>query len=84
MALHIEDPEIVAEVEAQSKALGIAPEEVVRRALVEHRTRIEAKVARVTRYLEESVWPRIPPDQLGRRLTKEEEEEHLGYAPGEY
>lgn len=33
------------------------------------------------RYLEEEVWPKAPPDQLGRRLSREEEDEILGYGP---
>ncbi|HSG39869.1 MAG TPA: protein transcription factor [Thermoanaerobaculia bacterium] len=34
------------------------------------------------RYLEEEVWPKAPPGQLGRRLSSEEEDEILGYGPG--
>jgi antitoxin VapB len=33
------------------------------------------------RYLEEEVWPKAPPGQLGRRLSREEEDEILGYGP---
>jgi antitoxin VapB len=33
------------------------------------------------RYLEEEVWPKAPPEQLGRRLSREEEEALLGYGP---
>ena len=33
------------------------------------------------RYLEEEVWPKVPTDQLGRRLSREEEDEILGYGP---
>ena len=31
------------------------------------------------RWLREEVWPHIPPDERGRRLTREEEDEILGY-----
>jgi hypothetical protein len=31
------------------------------------------------RFLEESVWPRVPEDQLGARLDKREREAILGY-----
>jgi prevent-host-death family protein len=34
---------------------------------------------RLTRFLEEEVWPSLPPDQAGRSLTREEEDEILGY-----
>jgi antitoxin VapB len=33
------------------------------------------------RFLEREVWPRIPADERGRRLSKEEEEKILGYGP---
>jgi antitoxin VapB len=34
-------------------------------------------------FLEHEVWPTIPKEELGRRLTKEEEEDILGYGePG--
>jgi antitoxin VapB len=32
-------------------------------------------------WLETEVWPRIPEDERGRRLTKAEREEILGYGP---
>jgi len=35
--------------------------------------------ARLTRFLEEEVWPGLPPDQAGRSLTRSEEDEILGY-----
>lgn len=84
MALHIEDPEIVAEVEAQSKKYGLTPEDVLRRALSERRNRIQERYDAIMKVLEEKVWPNIPPEQLGKTITKEEEEELLGYGPGEY
>jgi hypothetical protein len=33
-------------------------------------------------YLEEEVWPKASPNQLGRRLSREEEDAILGYGPG--
>jgi prevent-host-death family protein len=35
--------------------------------------------ARLTRFLEEEVWPVLPPDQAGRALTRREEDDILGY-----
>jgi predicted HTH domain antitoxin len=37
--------------------------------------------ARGLRYLEDEVWPKALPDQLDRRLSREEEDEILGYEP---
>jgi len=36
----------------------------------------------VLRFLERKVWPTIPKGQLGRRLTREEEDRLLGFGPG--
>jgi hypothetical protein len=36
---------------------------------------------RALRFLEDEVWPRIPADQLGRCLTRDEEDEILGLGP---
>jgi len=33
------------------------------------------------RHLEKEVWPKAPPGQLGRRLSREEEDKILGYGP---
>jgi antitoxin VapB len=33
----------------------------------------------VLRFLEEEVWPQIPPELLGKGISKEEEEAVLGY-----
>jgi hypothetical protein len=41
----------------------------------------EDREARALRFLEDEVWPRIPADQLGRRLTPDEEDEILGFGP---
>jgi antitoxin VapB len=37
------------------------------------------RYAHALRFLEREVWPRIPEDQLGRRLSRREENEILGY-----
>ena len=36
----------------------------------------------IEHWLETEVWPRVPKAELGRRLTKAEREEILGYGPG--
>lgn len=37
--------------------------------------------ARVLTFLKKKVWPAIPHEQLGRRLTRDEEDAILGYGP---
>jgi len=39
------------------------------------------KKRNVIQYLERHVWPFIPPEVRGKRITKEEREEILGYGP---
>jgi antitoxin VapB len=36
---------------------------------------------RLREYLERDVWPNLPPNELGRVLTREEEDEILGFGP---
>jgi antitoxin VapB len=64
--------------------------EAIRQALLERRTRLQARAGRRTgrvplrEYLEKNVWPMIPPSELGRVLSREEEDEILGYGPEGY
>jgi predicted HTH domain antitoxin len=45
-------------------------------------SRLPARSGDFLRYLEQEVWPKAPPDQLDSRLSREEEDEILGYGPG--
>lgn len=88
MALSIKSPEVEKLVAALAEMTGESKTEAVRRALVERRERLSLQHTRrergsdFLRYLEEEVWPKAPPGQLGRRLSREEEDEILGYGPG--
>ena len=84
MALHIDDPEIERRIRERSAKSGLSPEEVVRLALDAEDERVKARYEEILSFLDSKVWPNVPPDQLGKRLTKEEEEALLGYGPGEY
>lgn len=84
MALRIDDPQVEAEILAESERAGISPGEVVRRALEAQRARTKDRADEMRSYLESHVWPKIPADQIGRRLTKTEEERLLGYGPDEF
>ncbi len=81
MALNIKDPEterLVAEVAALT---GESKTRTVREAVAEKKRRLEAKRKRkdLLTFLEEEIWPHIPPEQLGKpSLTKAEVEEILG------
>ena len=62
--------------------------EAIRRALVERRARLQARAGRVggrkglREYLEQNVWPMMPAGELGRVMSREEEDQILGYGPG--
>lgn len=83
MALNIKDPEVdrlAAEVAAMT---GESKTAAVRKALEERRERLALqrdgrdRRARLKQFLER-FWASVPPAELGRRLTKEEEEAILG------
>jgi antitoxin VapB len=86
MALNLKNDEVerlAAEVagitgESKTEAIRVALQE--RRARLKGRT-IELRRERVLRYLEKKVWPTIPESERGRRLTRAEEDEILGFGP---
>ena len=53
----------------------------VRRQRLAYRISPGDRAGHALRFLEREVWPRIPEDQLGRRLSRGEEDEILGYGP---
>ena len=75
MALHIDDPEVERLARLLSEQRGVSVEEAVRSLLLDA---VKPRSQIIEEWWEERVKPRIPPDQLGRTLTKEEEEEILG------
>lgn len=88
MALNIKSPEVEQLVATVAAMTGESKTEAVRRALEERRDRLSLQRSQgergsdFLRYLAEEIWPSAPPDQLGRRLSREEEDEILGYGPG--
>ena len=87
MPLNIKNPEVERLVAEVAEMAGESKTEAVRRALQERKERLSFRVARrrrgesFLRYLEDDVWPAIPPSELGRPLTRAEEDEILGYGP---
>lgn len=87
MGLTIKNPEVerlaaeVALLAQESKT------EAIKQALIERRVRLLAQRGTprarggLRQYLEESVWPYVPVGELGRTVTREEEDEILGYGP---
>lgn len=87
MALNIKDPEterLAAEVAAltgttKTGAVRYALRQVL---LAQSRLSVRQREERLTRFLEEEIWPLVPPDRLGKPISKAEREDILGF--GEY
>ncbi len=89
MALNIKNDRVerlAAEVAAMT---GETKVEAVRRALEERKARLTLSGApgdgtgwaRAMRIMEREIWPAIPVAELGRRLSREDEDAILGYGP---
>ncbi len=88
MALNIKNAEVERLATKVAKAMGVSKTEAVRTVLAEKDRELDVqvrdRVKRVTEWLEKEVWPNVPPELLGKRLTREEEDEILGYGPNGY
>ena len=86
MGLNIKNGEVER---LASEVAGLAQEsktEAIRKALLERRARLQAHAGRrggrrLVEFLEQSVWPEIPAAEVGRVLSREEEDRILGYGP---
>jgi antitoxin VapB len=87
MALNIKNPEVERLADEVARATGESKTEAIRKALLERKGRLASHVvpedrrARLRRFLERDVWPKVPRRILGRRLTKKQREDILGYGP---
>jgi antitoxin VapB len=85
MPLNIKNPEVERLIAEVAGVTGETKTEAVRKALEERKARLAYRIsgdnrkARLNRFLEQEVWPRIPGKELGRRLSRNEEEAILGY-----
>jgi antitoxin VapB len=87
MALNIKNPQVERLASEIARLTGESKTEAIRRALDERRRRLtrvstDDRRARVLRFLEQKVWPTLPKTHIGRRLSRAEEDELLGYGPG--
>lgn len=85
MPLNIKNPEVERLIREISRLTGESKTETVRKALEERRVKLSFRLAegdkrgRLKRFLENEVWPAVPKAELGRRLTRAEEDKILGY-----
>jgi antitoxin VapB len=87
VALNIKNIEVERLAAEVARLTGESKTEAIRKALDERRRRlqgpsVEQRRARVLRFLEKKVWPALPARERGRRLTRAEEDDILGYGPG--
>ena len=84
VAINIKSREVERLVSEVAELTGESKTEAVRKALAERKERLKLQVAsenrgaRLRRFLEEELWPTVPADELGRTLTRAEEEAILG------
>lgn len=87
MALNIKNADVEALATEIARLTGETKTEAIRKALAERMQRLRPQVdpaerhARTQRYLETEVWPLVPPGERGRRLSRDEEDEILGFGP---
>jgi antitoxin VapB len=84
MALNIKDPEterLAGEVAALTGNTKTGAVRYALRQVLESLSRptVRQREERLTRFLEEEIWPLFPPDQLGKPLSKAEREQILGF-----
>ncbi|MCP3978280.1 MAG: type II toxin-antitoxin system VapB family antitoxin [bacterium] len=85
MAMNIKNAEVERLAAEVAGMAGESKTEAVRKALLERKARLvvrragDTRAARLMRFLESEAWPQIPDTQLGRRMTRIEEDEILGY-----
>lgn len=85
MPLNIKDPETERLATEVAALTGESKTRAIRIALQERKQRLGFRVNRRSRkeellkFLEREVWPRVPAEERGRRLSREEEEAILGY-----
>lgn len=88
MDLHIKDTETEKLAAEIAEMTGDTKTGAVREALREKKKRLEARSGPKGRprsmqeWLETEIWPRIPEEERGKPLTKEEVEDILGFGPG--
>jgi antitoxin VapB len=84
MPLNIKNPAVERLAAEVARRQGITKTEAVRRALEAQLAHLDEpsvseRVASLVGFLERDAWPFVPPEALGRPVSKEERERILGY-----
>lgn len=85
MPISVKSPEVDALLDDVVRLTGESKTEAIGRALRERRDRLTGqdnrRLAHARAFLEAEIWPLVPAAELGRELTRAEEDEVLGYGP---
>ncbi len=87
MALNIKDADVESLAAEVASLAHETKTEAIRRSLLERRARLQARAGNpggrksLREYMEQNVWPMIPQGELGRVMSREEEDQILGYGP---
>lgn len=85
MALTVKNPEVERLAEEVARLAGGTKTEAIRKALLERKARLvrreRPRSESVLEFLEREVWPKLPPESLGKAPSKAEQEEILGFGP---
>ena len=87
MALNLKNADVERLAAAVARLTGESKTEAIRRALEERQHRLTRASSgdrrdRVLGFLEKKVWSKLPKSQRGRRLSRAEEDDILGFGPG--
>ncbi|HEY7770618.1 hypothetical protein [Longimicrobium sp.] len=80
MPITINDPELEQFIRELAEETEVDDVEAIRALVVKHRD-VQRRLASVMEWLRNDVWPHIPPEHLGKRITREEKAVLLGYGP---
>ena len=85
MAMNIKNDGVERLATEVARMTGETKTEAIRRALEERKRRLRAggsdRKTAVLAFLKKRVWAALPKDQIGRTLSRTEEDDILGYGP---
>ena len=87
MALNLKNPQVERLAAEVAKMANESKTEAIRRALLDRKRRLQVRrgdtdrQARLERLLRNRIWPKIPSELRGKRISKRQREEILGFGP---
>ena len=89
MGLNIKNPEVERLAAEVAAATGESKTEAIRKALLDRKEKLalpslEERVRVFREGMERDVWSKLPPEVRGKSMSKEEQDDILGYGPDGY